>query len=274
MTDLELIGQLKELGPWHHDIQLTEAVSTGMWRRPEDESHGSTTPADDVADDDDGAPMAALRHDFIRQMREIYPEGLAGKRLIDFACNAGGYCFWARELGVDHAFGFDIREHWIRQAEFVKQHRRVYPVDRIEFAVHDLYDVPKLNLPRFDVTVFKGIFYHLPDPITGLKIAADLTNEILILNTQTTWGHPDGYLKPGREDVQQLMSGAYGLNWRPTGPRVLAPVLKWLGFRHARLIFFQQNPRNPEIGRMSIIATRKPGQLNHLGGIRFLFRNG
>ncbi|HMP78742.1 MAG TPA: methyltransferase domain-containing protein [Pirellulaceae bacterium] len=267
LTNAQLLDELRALRPWHHDIQLTEDVSTGMAYAAGHDHEG-----DDSGEDERGT--VSLRSEYLRQLREIYPQGLSGKRLIDCACNAGGYCFWARELDIEYAFGFDIREHWIKQARFVQSHRQVFPTDRLEFAVQDLYKLPELGLEPFDICIFKGIFYHLPDPITGLKMAADLTRELLILNTQTTWGLPDGYLKPGREDVEQLMSGAYGLNWRPTGPRVLAPVLKWLGFKHARLVFYQQNPKVPELGRMSIFAARKPGLLNHLSGIRFLFRNG
>lgn len=267
ITDSQLLDEVRALRPWHHDLQLTDSVSTGMVY------DGSAEQGEDSSSDDERGTIS-LRNEYLRQLLEIYPDGLSGKRLIDCACNTGGYCFWARELDVAYAFGFDIREHWIRQAQFVQRHRRVFPTDRLEFAVHDLYRLPELGHEPFDICIFKGIFYHLPDPITGLKIAAELTKELLILNTQTTWGLPDGFLKPGREDIEQLMSGAYGLNWRPTGPRVLAPVLKWLGFKHARLVFHQQNPRVPELGRMSIFATRKPGQLNHLSGIRFLFRNG
>ena len=56
----------------------------------------------------------------------------------------------------------------------------------------DLYDLPERGLEPFDLTIFKGIFYHLPDPVRGLKIAADLTKEALILDTNARAGMPDG----------------------------------------------------------------------------------
>ena len=51
------------------------------------------------------------------------------------------------------------------------------PGEDIRFEVCDLYALPELDLPSFDITLFNGIFYHLPEPVTGLKIAADLTKE-------------------------------------------------------------------------------------------------
>ena len=48
----------------------------------------------------------------------------------------------------------------------------------------DLLDVgERLGNERFDICLFKGIFYHLPDPVAGLKIVADRTDEVLILDT-------------------------------------------------------------------------------------------
>jgi len=53
----------------------------------------------------------------------IYPKGLAGKSFLDAGCNAGGYCFVAKDLGAKETLGFDPRDHWIKQAEFCKRHR-------------------------------------------------------------------------------------------------------------------------------------------------------
>ena len=44
----------------------------------------------------------------------------------------------------------------------------------IDFEVPRLYDLPERELEPFDITLFNGIFYHLPEPVGGLRIAADL----------------------------------------------------------------------------------------------------
>ncbi len=261
-TNESLLEEIRRLGPWHHDIQLTADLSTG---RAFSESGTAER------EDNEGVSLLALRDEFLQQVDAIYPEGLKGKRFLDCACNAGGYCFWARERQVDLAYGFDIREHWIDQAEFVRKHRSVFPTDRIKFSVCDLYDLPNKQLPEFDLTLFKGIFYHLPEPISGLRIAANLTREVLVLNTQTFWGFPDGFMRPGREDISKLMSGAYGLNWRPTGPNTLIPVLRWLGFKEAKLLFHMQNAKRPNLGRMSIVASKVLGRLDPLNCERIIY---
>lgn len=83
-------------------------------------------------------------------------------------------------MGAGTCFGFDVREHWIAQAEFLK---RQLGGDGMTFEVRRIEELASLGLPRFDISFFNGIFYHLPDPAGGLKAAADLTNELLVLNT-------------------------------------------------------------------------------------------
>lgn len=255
-TPEQLAEEVRNLGPWHQGIQITPDFntsdpyeSTGEMNRRQNQNISLLT---------------TLYDGYMDMVRPLYPQGLAGKKFLDCACNAGVYCFAARSLGADYSFGFDIREHWINQARWVQQHRTVTPTDNVEFGVCDVYDLPQRGLPMFDLTMFKGIFYHLPDPITALKNASDLTREVLIFNTQATWGKPDGYLKPGSEDIRSLMSGAYGLNWRPTGPRTMIPVFSWLGFKEARLIFYRQNPTHPELGRLEIVASKVEGLLDGL----------
>jgi tRNA (mo5U34)-methyltransferase len=194
----------------------------------------------------------------------IYPEGLAGRSYLDCACNGGGLVLWAREMGAGRCFGFDVREHWIRQAHFLSRHRDELKSDDVIFEACDLYDVPSRGLAPFDLTFFGGLFYHLPDPIAGLKIAADLTKEVLVVNTATWNGAPDGLLYQAQESEEFLMSGVYGLNWYPTGPQVMARILQWLGFVDVRCNFWHKviPTQSPTYGRMELIASRAPGRLD------------
>ena len=110
------------------------------------------------------------------------------------------------------------------------------------------------------MTLFKGIFYHLPDPVTGLKLAADLTDEVLIVNTATKAGFPDGLLVPDHEAPERLMSGTSDLCWYPTGPQLLAGILGWLGFAEVRCSIWRHAPRQRgDLDRLEVIASRTPG---------------
>lgn len=135
----------------------------------------------------------------------------------------------------------------------------------MRFEVIDLYDLPKLGLEPFDVTLFKGIFYHLPDPIRGLKVATDLTREVLILDTALRTDLPDGMLAASSEDTEGVMSGVYGLNWHLTGPGVLEHVLRWMGFADVKLVSLRPNPRRENLGRLRMVASREEGFLPEYG---------
>src|SRR6266496_814151 len=176
MNAEELLEKIFLLGPWHHDVEVAPGVRTGE-------------PAPFAYPPEFGA-TSVIRPDLVLTwlVQEIYSEGLAGRSFLDCACNAGGYLFAAARLGAGRCFGFDVRDHWISQARFLAEQ---LPSKNIEFATLDLASLPDRRLGTFDVTLFNGIFYHLPDPIAGLRIAADHTRELLVVNTATLPGAGD-----------------------------------------------------------------------------------
>ena len=167
MTSESLIEQLRALAPWHMSVRLTPELRTIHGNR------GARDAAEHLIGVIDPAELRPL-------LAWLYPHGLDGKRFLDCACNAGGYSLLASDLGA-YSFGFDVREHWIEQARFLKQHFGKSD-DQVRFEVCDLLEIAEqLGSERFDICLFKGIFYHLPDPMAALKTVADRTDEVLIL---------------------------------------------------------------------------------------------
>ena len=249
-----LIDQIRQLGPWHHNIRLTESVEIND---AYDEQARQRVNNDNIS-------LINSKSLFDQKVKLIYPDGLQGKTFLDCACNGGGYCFWAAEMGAESVFGFDVREHWVRQARFVQTQRKVARVDNIQFETCDLMKLPERNLAPADFTLFKGIFYHLADPILGLKIAADLTREVIWLNTARCFIDNAESLYCTFEQPENLMSGVHALAWTPSGPSVIGKLLYWLGFQDIRHVFSRQYKDRPKYGRMEIIAARKPGFLDRL----------
>ena len=249
----ELIAEIKSLEPWHHNLQLTDDLSTGEIYSPE----GTL-----LAKDNQGVSLIKPRDRFMWRANKLFPNGLSGKRFLDCACNAGGYCFFSRELEADLSVGFDVREHWINQAKFVQKNRQVGPTDRIEFHVMDLYDLGKQNFKPFDFVYFSGIFYHLPDPVTGLKLAADLTSDVIVVNTAAMPGNleTDG-LTMAYESTDKVMSGVYQLAWFPNNVSTLTSILKWMGFKDFALTKDVLNPQGRR--RIEVLAAREKGRFDN-----------
>ena len=253
-TDLDgLRRELVALAPWHMKVDVRGGVTTA-----------------DAADADVDPKFGKVSfHDaepgYKQLMTLLYPDGLAGRSFLDCACNCGGYALWSRDLGASRCFGFDVRDHWIRQAEFLAAEREL-PSDGCNFEVLDLYDLPNRD-EEFDIAIFKGIFYHLPDPVRGLKVVADKTRELILLNTATRAGADDGFLAIAHESTDFVMSGVYGLNWLPTGPEVLQRILGWMGFPATRISFWQKETPfgagGRPLGRIEILAAREEATFRH-----------
>lgn len=244
----QLRAEILQLGPWHQDLEIAPGVRTGLPIPGVVDPLGVGSP---------GILQPKLMIDLL--VRDFFPAGFAGRSVLDCACNAGGYLFEARNHGAGRCFGFDVREHWIKQARFLAQH---LGSDDIEFAQSDLLELHRLNLPVFDVTFFFGIFYHLPDPAAALRIAADHTRELLVVNTAADPQRSTNALTLSLESDTMLMSGVHRLAWLPTSPRVVEEIARWCGFPHTR-VHYVRNQRTKLRCRMQILAARDARTFAH-----------
>jgi len=235
-----LRDEIERLGPWHHDIELAPGITTMGARNASDP---------DKQFDEHYSPEAMMR----RLIGQIYPDGLQGRSFLDCACNSGGHSVAAAQLGAGRTFAFDARPHWTSQAEFLARQARL---PSMSVRCCELKDLPALGLEPFDVTLFAGIFYHLPDPVAGLKIAADLTKELLIVNTAVL-PRSRPALVMNRESDTHVLSGVDRLAWLPTGPAVMKDILAWCGFGHMRVDLYWNYPKGAW-KRLQIVAARDP----------------
>jgi len=242
----DLRDEIIRLGPWHFDVQVTPEISTSVsLEAPEglyEEGYGPVS-------------FQSIERGIKSRLRKLFPDGLGGRSVLDCACNCGAYLFWAKDLGAGRCRGIDAREHWIDQARFLQQHR-VGANDDLEFEVRDLMELPSLGLEPFDITYFTGVLYHLADPIRGLQIAAELTTELLFVDTSTAWGRPDDGFVLNEEPVEPVMSGVHGLAWLPTGPHVIRRILAWAGFEHTHELLWITH--EGVTGRLGMLAARRP----------------
>lgn len=239
MVDEELRAEAERLSPWHFNVRLTDTLATGdaNVNRPE------------------GAPISLIDPEEIRPLlAAIYPKGLSGRTFLDAGCNGGGYCVVAKRLGADYAFGFDARQHWIDQANFLK---RTLNLNGIDFEQAPLHEV---NLSRdYDICLFKGIFYHLPDPVNALEKICSVSREVVIVDTETDGTRGEYLMRLNPEGVRHLMTGVHGLAWWPSGPDLIAEILARFGFGESREVFWtpvRKAGKRERGGRCRIVAAR------------------
>ncbi len=256
-TSKELTRKINEMAPWHHKISLRDDVQT--------------TGENNFDATGERVTQLNAQHSFDWATKAVIPDGMQGRSFLDCACNCGGYSFAAKNRGAGRTYGFDIRDHWINQAKFIQNHSDA-DYSEMQFERADLLDLAD-HPHEYDMTWFSGIFYHLPDPITGLKLAADRTKEFIFLNTACALYDPNVPEVPGltykMEGVEQLMSGVYGLSWVPTGPIVLKNILNWLGFPEAKTYFWVSDSNAlktgaRKIGRVAVVGARNAGALDQI----------
>ena len=164
MSEAEMRAGLVELAPFHHAIDLPFGLSTydGSLRSRDRQSMGRIN--------------SFSTHVWPRLLAR-FGGTLQGKRVIDVACNCGGFSILASDAGASEVFGFDSEDHYIRQAKFIQNSR---DQRNIRFEVEQLENVDVQRYGRFDIAFFCGILYHLEDPIGGLRKIASLADTIVV----------------------------------------------------------------------------------------------
>jgi 2-polyprenyl-3-methyl-5-hydroxy-6-metoxy-1,4-benzoquinol methylase len=167
MAEAEMRKRMAELAPFHHAVELPFGLNTydEASRRQDRQSMGRIN--------------SVKKHVWPRLM-EHFGGTLQGKRVLDVACNCGGFSILASDAGADEVVGFDSEERYIDQAKFIREARQD---KRVRFELDQLGNVSEERYGRFDVSFFFGILYHLEDPIGGLRRIASLTADTMVVDT-------------------------------------------------------------------------------------------
>lgn len=166
MSRHEMSVRLRELAPFHHAIDLPHGLST--------------YDAAAARHDRERTRLQSLRDHLWPRMLELHGGSLAGLRVLDIACNCGGFTVEAARAGAAEVVGVDVDPHYIRQAEFI---RDALELENISFHVARLEDLDVREMGSFDVIFLFGILYHLPDPVGALRRVSALARDTIIVDT-------------------------------------------------------------------------------------------
>lgn len=113
---------------------------------------------------------------------------LAGKRVLDIACNSGFWSFQCALLGAE-VIGFDARTELVEQAKLIQ---RIVGLSNVDFRLLDFWEMSPESLGgTFDVVLNLGLLYHLASPIEALRRTKSMSRDCILLDTQLLpWGNP------------------------------------------------------------------------------------
>jgi len=157
MTREELVAGLEALSPFLHKVDLPHGLST--------------TPHTRLAN--------AVDHIWPRMLKH-FGGSLEGLRVLDLACNCGGFSFEAAKSGASEVFGIDIVEHYVKQANFIKE---AIGASNVRFEKASLDDLNPETHGMFDLTFCFGILYHLENPVATMRKVASVTKSVMIVDT-------------------------------------------------------------------------------------------
>jgi tRNA (mo5U34)-methyltransferase len=123
--------------------------------------------------------------EYLKAQADIYfPPSLEGKSVLDIGCWDGFNSFEAYRRGAKRVLATDYHAWNIAWGD-----RRAFELGRTHLAPR--VEVKEIDLPElstetagvFDVVIFAGVLYHLPNPIAGLMTVRPLVKQTLILET-------------------------------------------------------------------------------------------
>lgn len=168
----------------------------------------------------------------------ILPMDLQGRSVLDIGSWDGFFSVQAARRGAARVLATDHfcwnGAGWGTKAGFNLAKRVLAPqVEELEI---DVPDVTPEAVGRFDVVMFLGVLYHLPDPHGAIQQLAGLTREVLVMETQMDMldvDRPAAAYYPGTELNDDETNW-----WAPNVP-CAAGMLHAAGFQR---VYFSRHP--------------------------------
>ncbi|HUP27857.1 MAG TPA: TIGR04290 family methyltransferase [Chloroflexia bacterium] len=160
-AERSIVGVVKSLGPWFHNLHLPDGTQTAP-------DH----------------PLGDFPRFKWESLAPKLPLDLRGWSVLDIGCNGGFYTFALASRGAK-VTGIDVNEHYLRQARWAAAQFGL--ADRTTFKRMQIYDLAHVE-ETYDLVLFMGVFYHLRYPMLGLDIVSQKVGRIMVFQTLTMPG--------------------------------------------------------------------------------------
>lgn len=165
MTSIrEEVEQLK----WVHTIDLGDGIITpGAWRRN---------------------PLISAAFSDI---------DFAGKKVLDIGCWDGLWAFEAEKRGASEVYATDyISQRWGTTSTFDLARKALH--SKIHYNPNiSVFEIGKLGVHDFNVTIFCGIYYHLRDPLLAFSQLRQVMTDggVIMIEGDVIYDVDDAYAK-------------------------------------------------------------------------------
>jgi tRNA (mo5U34)-methyltransferase len=184
------------------------------------------------------------------------PERLDGWSVLDVGAWDGFFSFEAERRGASRVVAVDPEcwrepawgpDGWGTKQPFELARRALG--SRVEDLDIDLQDISPETVGEFDLVMFLGVFYHLPDPWRILRSVASVCRRLMIVET-----HADlqELRRPAMAFYPGTVDGDPSNWWGPNGP-LLEAMLHHEGFGRVELF---PDSRARRLGRAALRRAR------------------
>ena len=180
------------------------------------------------------------------------PEDLRGRSVLDIGAYDGFFSFAAERRGADRVLAVDTLA-WERGPGsgwpcFSLAHSTLS--SRVATQKLDIHTLAEAGIGTFDIVMCLGVVYHLKDPRRALKAVAEVTEDLLILETHTDVTH---LRRPGVVFYEGDELAGDASNWCGPNERMLAMWLRDVGFREVEVV------HRRSVGRRALRALYRAG---------------
>lgn len=199
-----LIKQVRQLGPWFHQIDVGQGVKTrdvAPLQGPQPPDH----------------PMPRWL-----KIKDALPQDMRGMNIFDIGSSDGFFSVEMHRRGAKHILSMDADKRSVERLKWLKKQLKLGSVEPV---YGDIYKLDR-NIGKFDMVFMFALLYHLKEPLLGLEKLAPLS-DVLCIETIANPNENNSFLlfRPPTEGVNQ------NPKWVPT-TRCLKDMLKWVGYKH------------------------------------------
>lgn len=203
---------------------LRQRVESLRWYHTIDLGYGVVTPGiDDTSQ---------------RLARIDLPANLEGKTVLDVGAWDGFFSFEAERRGASRVVATDYYA-WHGQGWGTGKGKAPFELAReargstVEDVDIDVSDLSPDRLGLFDVVLFLGVLYHLPNPLLGLEKVASVTRELLIVETVVDLV---GFRRPAAAFYPNRELNNDPTNWWGPNHAAVCGMLQSVGFSNVKVV--------------------------------------